>query len=259
YWNQGYVLYPNARDKQVSSEQRAGHAVLIVGWDDVLEVPTVDENGEQVLDQNGNPVVERGFYIIKNSWGTGGFGVENPHGAGYGFMSQRYVHEYGSMRVTDVPVVEARTEVCGDGADNDGDSRADCDDSDCASDAACEGGGGELVFEGQGDLSIPDNDPAGISSPVTVDAAGTITSLSVQVDIAHSYRGDLRVSLHRGSQAVVLHDRLGAGADNLTQSFDVSDFDGEDLAGEWRLVVVDVASQDTGTLTSWSLTAQVAE
>ncbi|HTE55243.1 MAG TPA: proprotein convertase P-domain-containing protein [Kofleriaceae bacterium] len=260
YWDQGYVLYPNDRDKQVSREHRAGHAVLLVGWDDTLEVPVVDENGAQVLDSSGQPRVERGFYIFKNSWGTGGFGLQNPFGPGYGYISQRYIDEFGSMRVTDVPVIEARREVCDDGVDNDGDERADCDDTDCAEEAACQGDTGtEVTFDGAGSIAIPDNDPAGVSSPVEADRGGSITRLTVQVGISHSYRGDLRVSLHRGSEAVVLHDRAGGSADDLVQTFEVSDFNGQDLAGEWRLVVVDLASQDTGTLDSWSLSALIVE
>jgi subtilisin-like proprotein convertase family protein len=58
---------------------------------------------------------------------------------------------------------------------------------------------------------------------------------------------------------VVLHDRSGGSAQGLVQSFEVADFNGEELAGEWRLVVVDLASQDSGSLTSWSLSAIVAE
>jgi hypothetical protein len=258
-WDQGYVLYPNARDKQISREQRAGHAILLVGWDDTLEVPIRDENGAQVLGTDGQPVVEKGFYIFKNSWGSGGFGIDNPHGAGYGYISQRYIHEFGSMRVTDVPVVEVKREVCDDGTDNDGDEQADCDDSDCAADAACQGGGDEITFEGEGGLSIPDNNATGISSPLVADQGGSIASLTVKVDVGHTYRGDLRVSLHRGSEAVVLHDRKGGSADDLVETFEVDGWNGQDLAGEWRLVIVDLASRDLGTLRSWSLTARVEE
>ncbi len=259
YWNQGYVLYPNDRDKQISRQNRAGHAIVLVGWDDTLEVPIVDENGAQVIGADGEPVVEKGFYIMKNSWGTGGFGLQNPFGAGYGYISQRYIHEFGSMRVTDVPVIEDRAEVCDDGVDNDGDARADCDDTDCAQDEACEAPEGTVVtFDGAGELSIPDNDPAGVSSPVEA-TGGAISSLQVSVDIAHTYRGDLRVSLHRGDEAVLLFDRQGGGADDLVETFDVADFNGQELTGEWRLVVVDSAGLDTGTLNAWSLTATVAE
>jgi subtilisin-like proprotein convertase family protein len=38
-----------------------------------------------------------------------------------------------------------------------------------------------------------------------------------------------------------------------TRTFVVNDFVGDDLEGTWRLVVIDVAAPDKGTLKSWSL------
>jgi len=104
-WARGAVIYPNETDKQASLEHRAGHAVVIVGWDDDHEEPIRDENGDPVLDASGNPVMEKGFYIFKNSWGTWSFGVDNPYGAGYGYISMRYVDEYANAYVSDVPVL----------------------------------------------------------------------------------------------------------------------------------------------------------
>ena len=257
YWDQGYVLYPNDTDKRVSLEKRAGHSIVLVGWDDTLEVPIVDENGDQVIGSDGNPVVERGFYIFKNSWGTAGFGIDNTFGPGYGYISQRYVQEFGSIRISDLPQVQAPVEDCDNGTDDDADGDVDCDDSTCTENPICQGGGTEIVIDGQGGISIPDNAPAGISSVATATEGGTIKGLTVDVNIDHTFKGDLRVSLHKGSQAVVLHDRAGGGADDIVQSFDIGAFDGQDLAGEWRLVVVDTANQDVGTLVSWSLSALV--
>ncbi|HEU5057159.1 MAG TPA: proprotein convertase P-domain-containing protein [Kofleriaceae bacterium] len=257
YWDQGYVLYPNDTDKRVSLEKRAGHSIVLVGWDDTLEVPIVDENGEQVIGSNGEPVVERGFYLFKNSWGTAGFGIQNDHGAGYGWISQRYVREFGSIRISDKPAIERPGEICDDGRDNDGNGDTDCDDAACSSAPECQGGGEAIVVDGQGSLAIPDNDPAGISSAAVASEGGTIVKLMVNVDIDHTFRGDLRVSLHKGSKAVVLSDRAGGGADDLVLSMDVTGFAGEDLAGEWRLVVADMAGDDVGTLRSWSLEAIV--
>ena len=257
YWDQGYVLYPNDQDKRVSLEKRAGHSIVLVGWDDTLEVPVMDDSGEQVIGSDGEPVVERGFYLFKNSWGTAGFGIQNDHGAGYGWISQRYVREFGSIRISDKPAIERPGEICDDGRDNDGNGATDCDDAACSSAPECQGGGEAIVVDGQGSLSIPDNDPAGISSPAVAGDGGTIVKLMVNVDIDHSFRGDLRVSLHKGTKAVVLSDRAGGGADDLVLSMDVTGFTGQDLAGEWRLVVADLAGDDVGTLRSWSLEAIV--
>lgn len=105
YWAQGIVTYPNATDRTESHKQRAGHSILIVGWDDNLEVQSRDANGNLRFDGQGKPVMEKGFYIFKNSWGTEAFGIDNPHGPGYGYLSMRYVHEEGSAVVTNVPVL----------------------------------------------------------------------------------------------------------------------------------------------------------
>ncbi|MCA9668865.1 MAG: C1 family peptidase [Myxococcales bacterium] len=122
YWNKGYVLYPNTDDEDDSSGDRsAGHGILIIGWDDELEVATVDKDGKATCDDDAATKVdpntgscpegskmlsEKGFYLFKNSWGTAGFGRQSGIGAGYGYISQRYVHEYASARVAGIPTVD---------------------------------------------------------------------------------------------------------------------------------------------------------
>lgn len=255
-WNEGYVIAPSAKDQELSLDKRAGHSILLIGWDDTLELPVLDENGEWAVDENGARIVQKGCYIFKNSWGTTGFGIDSEWGPGYGCISYEYIERWASLRVSAPPVIELPDEVCGDGIDNDGNQLTDCEDPVCSAEPACqEEEGTVLSYEGEGG-AIPDNDPVGIGSSITADA-GTITKLTVDVDIQHTWRGDLRVTLHRGSDAVVLHDRTGGSQDDLVTSFEVTDFDGQDLAGEWRLVVVDEAGWDTGTLEGWTLTAVV--
>lgn len=246
YWRKGIVTAPNADDKEVSLEKRAGHSFVLVGWDDELEVQKRDKDGN-LLEET-----EKGFYLFKNSWGTGSFGVENEHGPGYGWISMAYVENYLTAYVSGVPELDLE-EVCGDSTDNDFDGDVDCDDSDCAAEAAC-GSGTVHTYLNDTEMVIPDNDAAGVSSDIVVDDGGAITALSVTVDISHTYRGDLKVKLvgNDGTE-VTLHDRQGGGADDLSQTFVVTDFDGADAAGTWRLVVSDHAGQDVGTLSSWSL------
>jgi hypothetical protein len=255
YWARGIVLYPNAKDKELSLEKRAGHSFQLVGWDDDLEIQTVDEEGNPVVDENGDPVMEQGFFIFKNSWGTGSFGKDNEHGDGYGYISMRYVEEYATVYISDLPEIQLPDEVCDDGADNDMDGDTDCDDSDCSAAPECASGDLEtLTFTSSGDaVAIPDNDPVGVTSNIDVARQGAIHSATVTVDVTHTYRGDLRVVLYRGDDAVVLHDRSGGGQDDLKQTFDVTDFDGTDMSGEWKLKVEDHAGYDTGTLNGWSL------
>lgn len=273
YWSEGYVLYPNAKDKEESAKKSAGHSILLVGWDDELEVPIVDENGAQVLDADGNPVTEKGFFLIKNSWGQGGFGIRNPHGAGYGWLSMRYVEEYASINGSAVPQVQLDPEVCDDGIDNNGDRRVDCEDPMCARDAAClpaepeepeqpgEPAEAEVVTgANETVVGIPDADPAGIRSTITLDApAGKrIEGVEVLVDISHTYPRDLTVQLrHPDGTVKVLHDRARTDGDGVMASYVLEAFDGKAAAGVWTLEVADHLNADTGTLNGWILDVTV--
>lgn len=225
YWRMGFVLYPNQADEEKSLAKRAGHAILLVGWDDELEVPMVDGEGKVILDENGSPMREKGFYIFKNSWGTGNFGVNNPIGDGYGYISYRYVEEYGSAMVAalpvDVPVPEVPEET--------------------------------VELGNTTATEIPDDDETGISSTIEATQSGTVKSLDVTVDITHTYKGDLRVTLVKGDTTILLHDQAGAGADDLKTTFSTTELNELPVAGTWTLTVSDNAAIDTGTLNAWSL------
>lgn len=226
YWRKGYVLFPNARDVEESHKQRAGHAIELVGWDDDLEVPIVDAEGKPVFDAEGKPVVEKGFYIFKNSWGTHSFGIENPYGPGYGFISMKYVRQYGSAVVSDVPELAPPPPPPT----------------------------GEVErYEATPNATIPDNHPAGVASEITVTTTAPIQALTVTVDITHTYIGDLTVRLTNGQTTVLLHDRTGGADDDIVKAYTVSRFNGLPRAGTWRLEVVDTAAYDQGTLNGWAL------
>ncbi len=250
YWRKGYVTAPNALDEEKSREKRAGHSFVLIGWDDELEVQKRDGEGKLLTDGEGNPEMEKGFWLFKNSWGTGSFGVENPHGDGYGWISMDYVDDHLTAYVSGVPEVDI-PEICGNELDDDYDGDTDCDDSDCVEDAACVGS--TTIYSNGTSESIPDNDPNGIASEIVVTDSGTISAIKVSVDITHTYQGDLTVKLVRDSTEVVLQDQQGGGEDNLNRTFLVTDFNGQDAAGTWRLLVTDEANYDVGTLNSWSL------
>ena len=114
---------------------------------------------------------------------------------------------------------------------------------------------GATTFSAEPDAAIPDNNPTGASSTIDVSTTGTVKSLSVQVTIDHSYVGDLVVSLSKDGTTTKLYEGNGEGGSGLDETFDVKAFNGKSLAGAWKLTVVDTAEVDTGTLTSWSLTA----
>ena len=254
FWSKGYVTYPNAEDKTKSLEQRAGHAILIIGWDDELAVPTRDKDGNIVKDAQGNPVVEKGFWLFKNSWGTSSFGTQHANGAGYGWLSMKYVQEYGSGAIAEPPTLGPQAEAaCGDGLDNDGDNATDCDDSDCASSPDCQSNPTVKTYNQSPNASIPDNNPTGVSTTIAVPDSGTVGSVKLTVDIQHTYRGDLTVQLIHAGQTQTIWAEEGGSADNIMSTVDVSGFTGSALSGDWTLKVVDSAAQDTGTIRTWKL------
>ncbi|MFT6396325.1 MAG: subtilisin-like proprotein convertase family protein [Bradymonadia bacterium] len=247
----GWITYPSEADKTDSAERPAGHAIFLIGWDDELSVPLLDAEGVGQVDENGDPVMETGFYLFKNSWGTSGFGSNNPFGAGYGWIAQRYVEEYATCYSSTVPVVEVNPEVCDNGTDDDLNGTSDCEDPACAADAACRAPGAN--FEGTGG-NIPDNDETGFQSSVNVELEGNVVSATVTYDITHTYRGDLTVAVvaPNGARAV-LHAAEGGSEDNLAETETIADFAGLPVAGEWTLSVVDAAGEDVGSVNSWSV------
>jgi bacillolysin len=104
--------------------------------------------------------------------------------------------------------------------------------------------------------NAPIHDLQTTTSKITLAEDVTIDTLKLDLDISHTYRGDLTVTLTSPSgKSAVISDRAGGSADDLKGSFDLSQFAGEKTAGEWTLTVEDKARRDTGTLKSWSLTA----
>src|SRR5690606_15046613 len=96
-WKQGVVSYPDPRSqdyiKSQESSVRAGHSVVIVGFDPEVVI------SREVQDSQGNmmTVESKGVYYFKNSWGQNSFGVEfNLQGEslpGYGMISMDYAHQ----------------------------------------------------------------------------------------------------------------------------------------------------------------------
>ncbi|ADO69497.1 M4 family metallopeptidase [Stigmatella aurantiaca] len=95
-----------------------------------------------------------------------------------------------------------------------------------------------------------------VTSKITLGEDVSIDKLKLDLDIAHSYRGDLTVQLTSPSgKTATVSDRKGGSADDLKGPFDLSEFAGEKTKGDWTLTVKDSAAGDTGTLKSWGLTA----
>ena len=114
-----------------------------------------------------------------------------------------------------------------------------------------EPGNGISVAGGAAD--IPDNDPQGISSSVTVADDVAVASVRVELDITHTYIGDLRVVLAHDGQEVVIHNNEGGSDSDIKTTVPAPGFQGASAAGEWTLSVVDSASRDVGRLNGWTL------
>jgi subtilisin-like proprotein convertase family protein/agmatine/peptidylarginine deiminase len=107
-------------------------------------------------------------------------------------------------------------------------------------------------------LSIPDNNATGISSRIQVTQSGAIEELQVDVDITHTYIGDLTVKLQCPSGTIAtLHNRTGSSTDNIHQTYTVTACAGQTSLGSFTLTVIDSASADTGTLNTFALRAML--
>ncbi|MBI1926070.1 proprotein convertase P-domain-containing protein, partial [Candidatus Poribacteria bacterium] len=109
-------------------------------------------------------------------------------------------------------------------------------------------------------LTIPDNDPTGVSSAIAIAQSGTARNIKASVDITHTYIGDLRVVLVAPSgQQAILHNQTGGSQDNLVTTYDststpvLAALVGQVIQGNWVLRITDLAGQDIGKLNKWGL------
>jgi vibriolysin len=110
-------------------------------------------------------------------------------------------------------------------------------------------------FQSTSPVDIPDANSAGVFSPIDVSLTGDSGSITVDVDISHSWRGDLVISLIEPGGLSVELDQFNNNdsADDVSKSYSVN-ASGVSSLGIWQLQVKDLANQDTGTINSWSIT-----
>ncbi|MFI6449431.1 S8 family peptidase [Kitasatospora sp. NPDC050543] len=110
-------------------------------------------------------------------------------------------------------------------------------------------------FENLTDVTVSDNTT--VESPITVTgvSGNAPAALRVGVDVKHTYRGDLVLSLVAPDGTVyLLEDFVDSdSADNVSKTYTVN-ASSEVAAGTWKLRVRDIASQDTGKIDAWNLT-----
>ena len=117
-------------------------------------------------------------------------------------------------------------------------------------------------------------------SRINVNSKATVQSIGVDVDLRHTYRGDLRVELVTPTgERHVLHSREGGSDNDLRSHYVVKPTVVKPTvvkptvvkptvvkpskaiaaSGTWRLHVSDHARYDVGTLDSWTLTLKLAD
>jgi carboxypeptidase T len=108
-------------------------------------------------------------------------------------------------------------------------------------------------FQNLTDYAIADN--ATVDSPITVSgvSGNAPATLSVSVNIVHTYQGDLKVDLVAPDGSLYnIHNRTGAGTDNIIKTVTIN-ASSEVANGIWKLRVNDNASGDAGYINSWSM------
>jgi subtilisin-like proprotein convertase family protein len=147
------------------------------------------------------------------------------------------------------------------------------DDRDCPADYACKMSNkicGQILGERFDSKDTPRaiaSATAGIyTSKITVPGALNVDNVNVKLYIAHTARGDLKVTLSHGGVAVVLKtNNVTDRVTNLYYTYDygtttyvgstfsMDDFDGMVENGDWTLTVEDMYAGDGGNLLKWSL------
>jgi subtilisin-like proprotein convertase family protein/subtilisin family serine protease len=113
-------------------------------------------------------------------------------------------------------------------------------------------------------LNIPDVGTPVLSS-IKFNEDGRITEFRVQVNISHTFIGDLRVDLITpDGTGVVLHNNTGGSASDLVRTYSVQDIPAlrpllnRSIRGTWQLRVKDTFRLDVGRLNGWRIAARVA-
>lgn len=103
-------------------------------------------------------------------------------------------------------------------------------------------------------ISIPDNNTAGVASTISIPDELKTWEVTVNVNITHTFIGDLVVKLvsPTGTEAI-LHNLSGGDAEDIHKTYRPFQFRNEKSLGNWKLVVSDCALYDEGKLDNWTL------
>jgi subtilisin-like proprotein convertase family protein len=128
-------------------------------------------------------------------------------------------------------------------------------------------------------VAIPDNNSSGVSDSIIIpDYPGTLNSIEVFLSVAHTWVGDLVITLKApNGQTRTLTSRNGGSADNILSFFNdnftytpssneyippwgflkpttpFNQFGGSTIQGTWIIKCTDNASSDVGVLRGWGI------
>jgi subtilisin-like proprotein convertase family protein len=117
-------------------------------------------------------------------------------------------------------------------------------------------------FSSQQVVSIPDFPGVAVESQIAVVGVPGSRTVQVQVDVSHTWIGDLELSLIAPDGSTrVLHSRTGRDKDDIKGTYGVDLTAAQSLSvmsnvsqtGVWKLRVQDKARSDIGKIKSWSL------
>jgi hypothetical protein len=108
-------------------------------------------------------------------------------------------------------------------------------------------------YEDKTPVEIPDNSETGIVRVIDIADDITAKSVKLDLDISHTFVGDLKITLEHDGIEALIWDQAGNTKDDIKQSFILKKFEGKNISGRWTLLVTDLGADDTGTLNKWSL------
>ena len=121
----------------------------------------------------------------------------------------------------------------------------------------CTGGSavrGETVrYEDATPTAIPDGSATGVVRALDVPEDFQAASVTLELAIAHTWIGDLRVTIEHDGVEAVVWDRAGGSAHNIRDSFVLDAFAGRSVKGRWTLFVMDGMPEDEGLIERWAL------
>ncbi len=122
----------------------------------------------------------------------------------------------------------------------------------------------DYLFESSPNVDIPDEDSDGVQDVIDVDKNGRLEHVEVDMDISHTWIGDLEVRLTApDGSSVLLHNRAGSNQQNIKRSYSfnnhaaLASLRGISINGLWLLQVKDLASADIGQLNRWGIKLKV--